>query len=231
MNQMTPLQSPARQKPTNQVNPFARALAEKEQNAFGNPAAGEAVQQQQDSKLFSDALSKSGGNFGNMDNQMSADYLKQQQEAMLEKQRKEALRKRLHDQVNPVDMQAVFDAREREVKREIQQLRQELKSMVVQVAKYEKEIEMTLLTEVTEVGDWGAYFKNFFRELRNRLRRIIKLFKSSTKLSSTWHSQGKGKKGKKGKKPGLEVGGQQHEKTSTVQDMMHHERSTSALGA
>lgn len=231
MNQMTPLQSPARQKPPTQVNPFARALAESEQNAYANPGLGDVLQNQQDSKLFSDALSRSGGNLGDFNQGMSPDFLKQQQEAALEKQRKEALKKRLHDQINPVDMEAVFDSQKEAITREIDEIRRELKALVGDVGKFHKEVELTLMTEVTDPGESGSYFKAFLSHLRKVIAWLRTMIKNPPHLSASWSNTSNGKKGKKGKQPGLQVGGAEHQKTSTIQDMMHHERSTSAMGA
>lgn len=206
------------------VNPFARALAETEQNAFSQPPRPQTEQK----SPFSDALAKTGGNFGDLTNGISPDFLQRQQEDLLKEKQREALRKKLHDQVNPVDTTALFDAREREVKKQIDRLREELKLLVKDVAKFEKDVELTLMTEVVEPGQQGVYFINFFQKLRS----FIMFLRQKVKSASTWLRASKGKaKKKKGKQPGMVIGGLGHEKTSTVQDMMHHERSSSYGGA
>lgn len=215
-----PLASPAKPK-KGAVNPFARALAETEQSTYSQ-------QTQPDNKSpFSDALARTGGQFGDLSNNVSPDFLKQQQEQLKKEQQREALRKKLHDQVNPVDTTALFDAREREVKKQIDQLRHELKLLVKDVAKFEKEVEVTLMTEVASPGQTGTYFINFFHQLRS----FIMLLRQKVKSASTWLKTSNSKKKKKGKQPGLQIGGLSHEKTSTVQDMMHHERSSTYGGA
>lgn len=221
MNQSVLPPLPASTSPKSSTNPFARALAETEQNTYNQP------QQNQDRSPFTDALSQTGGQFGDLPNGMSADFMERQQEEMLKQQRREALRKKLHDQVNPVDNQAIFDAREKEVKKQIDQLRADLQMLSKDVAKFDKEIEMTLLTEVVEPGQTGTYFINFFQKLRS----LIMLLRQKIKSASTWAQTTRSKNKKKSKKPGLVIGGQDHEKTSTVQDMMHHERSSSYGGA
>jgi hypothetical protein len=216
----SPLASPAKPKP-GPINPFARALAETEQSAYSQQ------QPQENKSPFSDALARTGGQFGDLSNGISPDVLKQQEEAVKKERQRDALRKKLHDQVNPTETTALFDAREREVKREIDQLRAELKMLVKDVAKFEKEVEMTLMTEVVSPGQTGSYFINFFHKLRS----VIMLLRQKVKSANTWMKASNGKKKKKSKQPGLQIGGLSHEKTSTVQDMMHHERSSTYGGA
>jgi hypothetical protein len=215
----------AQSKPTRSaVNPFARALAETEQSAYNKPQDPQGGVQ----SPFSEALTKTGGNFSDLSNNVSPDFLQHQQDEMLKQKQREALRKKLHDQVNPVDSTALFDAREREVKKQIDSLRQELKLLARDVTKFEKEVELTLMTEVVDPGQQGVYFINFFHQLRS----LIMLLRQKVKSASTWLKASKGKqKKKKGAQPGMVIGGLDHEKTSTVQDMMHHERSSSYGGS
>jgi hypothetical protein len=216
-----PLASPAKPK-QGSINPFARALAETEQNAYGQPAGATDA-----ASPFSDTLARTGGQFGDLSNSISPDFMKQQQEELLKQKQREALRKKLHDQINPTEQTALFDAREREVKREIDKLRQDLQMLAKDVSKFEKEIERTLLTEVVEPGQTGSYFINFFHKLRS----FIMLLRQKIKSASTWAKTAQSKKKKKSKQPGLQIGGLAHEKTSTIQDMMHHERSSTYGGA
>ncbi len=216
-----PLASPAKPK-QGPINPFARALAETEQNTYSQVGGASDAQ-----SPFSDALARTGGQFGDLSNNISPDFMKQQQEELLKQKQREALRKKLHDQINPTEQTALFDAREREVKKQIDQLRSELKLLAKDVSKFEKEVEMTLMTEVTEPGQSGTYFINFFHKLRS----FIMLLRQKIKSASTWMKASNGKKKKKSKQPGLQIGGLAHEKTSTVQDMMHHERSSTYGGA
>lgn len=223
MNQLQPSLGQTKA-PKAGINPFARALAETEQSAYSNRA----IPQQEAKSPFSDALAKTGGNFTDLSNNISPDFLAQQQQELLKQKQREALRKRLHDKINPVDTTALFDAREREVKKQIDRLREDLKLLSKDISKFEKEVEMTLLSEVVDPGQQGTYFINFFHQLRS----LIMLLRQKVKSASTWLKASKGKqKKKKGKQPGMVIGGQDHEKTSTVQDMMHHERSSSYGGA
>ncbi|MBP7768435.1 hypothetical protein KA082_01185 [Candidatus Woesebacteria bacterium] len=222
MNQPLLTTTSAPKSPQSAVNPFARALAETEQSTYSKPNP---PQEQQ--SPFNDTLARTGGNFGDLSNGVTPDFLAQQQAEMRKQQEREALRKKLHDQINPVDTTALFDAREKEVKQQIDQLRAELKMLGREVVALNKEIEMTLLTEITEPGQSGSYFINFFHQLRS----FILLLREKIKSASTWVKASQGKKKKKSKQPGLQIGGQDHEKTSTVQDMMHHERSTNYGGS
>lgn len=210
----------ANKKPKHQQqtsNPFAKALAEME-SASGNDS------KPQESNIFSDTLAKTGGSA--FDTQVDQEeQLRQQEEELKEKQKKEALRKKLHDQVNPVDQIKIFDAREKQVKQEIDKLRQELKFLVKEVGEFHKEIEVSLLTEVVHPGQEGKYYLNFFQQLRA----FIMLLRQKIKSARTWSQQmhAKSKKKKKRQGPGMPGGAQE---TKAVHDMMHHERSNAFSG-
>lgn len=214
---------PATHKPAqNAVNPFARALAETEQS-FNQPNQPTGT-----NSLFSDALSKTGGafDFGQAgDNQPNPENFAEQQRKMEAERKKQLLRKKLHDQVNPVDQVDLFNAREKRVKEQIDQLRNELTFLVKDVAKFKKDVEVTLMTEVGQPGQDGKYYISFFQQLRS----FIMLLRQKVKSASTWATQLQSKKRKRAKK-GLMIGGNSSEKTSTIQDMMHHERSTQFSG-
>lgn len=218
----TPLSSPARKPPA--INPFARALADAEREKQGSvampPQAGH-----QDTNLFSDALARSGGTFSDL-SQPAPDWAAEQQRQLEVQQKKDALRRKLHDQINPVDTIDIFNAREQQVKKEIDQLRQELKLLVVEVASFHKEVEITLMTEVVDPGQNGTYYLTFFQ----RLRSFIMLLRQKISSAKTWATQLHGKSSKKKQRNGLVVGGLAHEKTSTIQDMLHHERSSQYSG-
>jgi len=212
-------QSKKPQPGAHQTNPFARALAETEQ----------ATSNQQPAPLtnpFSEALARTGGSF--QDNQQQSPFDQQAQMKQLEDQRKkEALRRKLHDQVNQVNReQAIFNAREDQVRKEIEKLREELALLAKDVNKFNKEIEISIMSEVVDPGQQGKYYLNFFQQLRA----FIMLLRQKIRSARTWSSQFSAKKKKKSKKPGMEIGGAQHEKTSTVYDMMHHERSSQYSG-
>lgn len=218
-----PLASPAKQAPA--INPFAQALAETERE---KQFSGDQIPSN-NTDLFSDALARTGGSFADMNQANQGSYDPAEQQRVLEEQRKkEMMRKKLHDQINPVNTIDIFNAREKQVKREIESLRKELKALVVEVQDFHKEVEVTLMTEIVNPGEQGKYYINFFQQLRN----LIMLLRQKISSAKTWATQLNGKKSKKRSKlgPGLQVGGQDYEKTSTIQDMMHHERSNAYSG-
>jgi hypothetical protein len=203
------------------ANPFARALSEVEKTSGGlNPNRLNNLPD-----TVSNGLMQGQGLSPDLTNQNQAELLKQQQAEALKKKR----RQELHDRVNPVKETDVFSARRRQVKEEIERLRAELKALAQDIAKFHKEVEVTLMTSVGDPGRDGAYYLNFF----HKLRAFIKLLRQQIKSANTWATQvnSKKKKKKRGKKPGLEVGGTKSEKTSTVFDMMHHERSNAYGGS
>lgn len=209
--------SQARKSPQQGINPFARALAETEKPRSADASQAPASQL----NPFSEALARTGGNIPASSPEDQKKWQEKQLADMEKQRKKEALRKKLHDQVNPVDMQAVYDAREKAVKREIDELRKELKMLVRDVAQFEKEIELTVMTEVASPGLTGKYYLNFFRNLRS----FILLLRQKIRSARTWSSQFHAKQKKK-KRGGLRIDGAAHEQTKTVFDMMHHERST-----
>lgn len=220
----TPLQSPAKKAPA--VNPFAQALAEAERE---KQYSGSSTPSSDSTNLFRDALAKTGGNFGDFNNPMGDQFDFQEQQRLMEEQRKkEMMRRKLHDQINPIDTIDVFNAREKKVKEEIDKLRAELKGLAHDVAKFQKDVEVTLMTEVSNPGLDGKYYITFFQQLRS----FIMLLRQKIKSASTWATQLHGKKKKKQGKfgAGMIIGGAAHEKTSSVQDMMHHERSSQYSG-
>ena len=210
MNQI-PLQSPARQTQPIGINPFARALAEAERATYS----------QQDSVSSNDeaaAQPADGVHAG----------LEQQQKESARLQRLEQMRRRLHAEINPTNQRQLFDARQEQVEKKINALRNELKGLLTpNVAKSAKQAELTLMTRIVEPGQTGSYFVTFFAELRGR----IMLLKENIKSASTCLNIRRGKEHKKGKQPGMVVAGQDHEQTSTIQDMMHHERSNNYAGS
>lgn len=205
-----------------QVNPFARALAEMEKSGEQSPINSSNVSNLDAFRNAlknrpSDSVGQPGlGDFG------SAEFHKRQQEALKQQQQKEALRKKLHDQVNPVEAQALFDAREKQVKEQIDQLRYELRMLVQEVKELDKEAELTLMTNVAEPGQTGSYFLSFFQKLRS----WIQLLRQTVRSAHTWLKAGQGKRNKQ-----MKMKGQGHQTTSSVQNMMHHERSTAYAGA
>ena len=206
---------------TASVNPFARALAEAEKQASQGGS-------QSKQPFGSDLLGSNGVDplspFGGADFDKNALIWEQQMKA-----KKERERKRLHDEINPVDSTKLFDARQEQVKEEINKLRYELQALSKDVAAFNKEIELTLMTEIgTKPGQEGKYFITFFQQLRS----FIMLLRQKIKSAKTWASTTKGKSSKKKRMQGagIVIEGSSHEQTKSVFDMMHHERSNAYGG-
>lgn len=206
-------------------NPFARALAETEKSTFDQPS-----QKPTEKNPFSDALARAGGSFNPWDatpGQNPILWQEQQRKQLIEQQQREALRKKLHDQINPVDQRDIFSAREKRVKEEIEKLRDDLKLLVKDVASFNKEVEVTLMTETVSPGQDGKYYLNFFRQLRA----FIMLLRQKIKSARTWATQVNAKKAKKKKGPLMFEGPKGgHQETATIFDMMHHEVSNARAG-
>jgi hypothetical protein len=217
---------PAKSQQNHSVNPFAKALQETESSFSGGD------QQNTESNPFSDALARTGGQMGEYpaaDNQPSGPDLEAQQRDMERKQKREALRKKLHDQVNPVNTKDVFDARAKQVKEELEKTRRELHMLAKEIAALRIDVDIETMKEVAQPGQTGTYYVNFFQQLR----KFIQLLTKQVRSARTWmqQSQAKSQKKKKGsKKPGLEIGGGKSEKTKTVFDTMNNERGTAYSG-
>jgi hypothetical protein len=217
------LASTSKRKPT--PNPLAQALAETErEKRYSSPQATNTQ-----TNPFSEALARTGANpnsYSDLVNNTPLFDQQQQQQELIKQQKKEALRKKLHDQVNPVDTRDVFSARERKVKQEIEQIRQELQLLAKDFKKFYQNIDQTLYSQQIDPGIEGTYYTNFFHQLKS----FIMLLRQKLNSANTWATQLQAKGKKKRQKQGLMIGGAGHEKTSTVQDMMHHERSTQYTG-
>jgi hypothetical protein len=224
MNQLVQSKPSAKTQNSGSVNPFARALAETEksndfQSNTPNPSGLDAFREALMKAQGGDASSKATSGFGDMQNE---DYFEQQQEEMRKQQERAMLRKKLHDRINPVDTQSLFDARDKQVKDQIDKIRHELKMLSGEVTSLNKEVELTLMTKISDPGEKGAYYLTFFDQLRS----LIQLLRKNVKSASTWMQSHRGKQ-----KKGLQITGKNYQKTTTVQNMMHHERSNSYAGA
>lgn len=207
------------------VNPFARALAETEQG-LSAPQSPQGLSKDQNS-MFSQALA--GANGGDkLSQNMDPDALRRQQEEAEKQRKKELMRKKLHDQVNPVDMIDVFNNREKKVKEEIEKVRKELKMLAQEIAALHKDVDIAVTQEVVNPGQDGAYYLSFFQKLRAFIMLLRKKIKSARTWAQQVHSKKSKKKKRRGRKgsAGIEVGGAVREKGKAVHDMMHHEQST-----
>lgn len=192
--------------PRSNVSPFARALAEAK--------AGE-----------------QGSNFSQNHNRLSdmaPDQVAEQQRLQLEKQKRERLRDQLHRQINPVEATDVYNAERQRVKKEIEEIRHELKLMVSELAAFHAEVEVSIMANVPDPGVQGKYYFTFFQKLKE----LIKMLRQQIHSAHTWATTMQSKKKKRAKgKGGMEIGGQQHEQTATIYDRAHHERSTQYSGS
>lgn len=238
--------------PVQQNTSFANALAELERPLGDSPKGYQSSNQTDKNALFSEAMARAGGNFPSSSDKQSAfsqalqasnaardadpfsQALAQQknQQRLIEeekkRQQKEALRKKLHDQVNPVDSHELFSAREKKVAEDLEATRREIEALARDIKKLHKEVSIASAQIIVSPGDDGAYYVSFLQKLRN----FIMLLRQKVKSASSWAQQAQSKKSKKrSKTPGLEIGGQQNEQTKTVYDMMHHERSNAYSGS
>lgn len=202
------------------TNPFARALAETEKSSYSHtkpPQAG-------DNQLLSEVLAQAGG-------QISPDTdpeKLQQQRAQLEAERKkQEMRKKLHDQVNPVNQKDIFNAQKIRTQKEIEEVRKELKKLAAEIKKFHKEVDIAITQNVVPQGTEGIGLKSFF----DKLKSFIILLTQQVRSTQTWMQQHQAKAKKKKRKVhgGVIMEGGKAE-SKAVFDMMHHERSSAYSG-
>jgi len=228
-----PLNIPGNTKPATSSNPFARALAELENQ---QSTGGQSTDFGNDP--FADALARTGGQysdqFSDTANPLDSPYSQYNQADLLKKQQEEAqkarLKKELHDRINPVETTDIFNARREQVAREIDQLREDLKKLAFEISNFHKEVDITLMSAISDPGEQGKYYLNFFQ----KLRAFIMMLRQQVQSARTWMQQSQIKKSKKkrrGAAPGMMVEGSSHEQTQTIFDTMHHERSSTYGGS
>jgi len=226
---------PKPQSNTSAGNPFARALAETE-HSLNTP------EPKNPANPFSEALARTGGRMGdslptNADENRdqsglhSQADLEKQREEMERKQKKEALKKKLHAEINPTNMKDVFDARKKKTQQDLENVRKELQALAQDISRFQKEVDIATFQQIVEPGQEGVYYTSFLQQLRN----FIMLLRKKVQSARTWMQQSQAKQAKKkkkgSKKPGMEIGGGKQEQTKTVFDTMHHERSSSYGGS
>jgi len=202
----TSLSQPTRHSPTQGVNPFARALAEarggqSSEDQFASPK--------------------------NKDYQNSPLNLDEQQLQQAEKLKRERMRQQRYREINPIEAHDVYNAKQEQVKKEIDSIRYELRMLSKEVVAFEKDVDLTLMSNVAEPGQTGTYFITFFQQLRA----WIQLLRAKVHSARTWATTFTSKKRKSKNTPGMEIGGKNYEQTATIFDMMHHERSTAYSGS
>ena len=204
------------------VNPFARALAESEKGNYGSEKP-----QADKNDLFGEALARAGGQ---VPAENSPEELEKKQAELKKEQKKAELRKKLHDQVNPVDQKDIFSAHKERTKKELEEVRKELKVLASEISKFYKEVDIQTTQTIADQGVSGIGLRSYFQKIKS----FIILLTQQVKSARTWMkkqnsiaNQKKNRKIKGGMV--MERGGAQESKT--VFDMMHHERSTAYSGA
>lgn len=207
-----------------QSNPFARALAETEQRR--SQTASSSPNNNIDSQnLFDSSTSNSlSSGLTSQDNSIfNGNEYQKQLEQQQEDLKKKQMREKLHRMINPVEQTDIFSAREEKRKKDINKVREDLKALAEEIAKFYKEIDITLTQDVVSPGQSGVYHENFFE----KLRQFIQMIRQRVKSARTWAQQAKRKQQKKRHKFGLDFANQE---AKSAHDMMHHERSN-AFGA
>jgi len=174
---------------------------------------------------FSQALANAGGSsFDGMNPQDMS------QQDLERKQKKEAIRQKLHKEINPIDLHDLYSAEAKKTQRKLDDTRKMIKAEMASLSREVKGLttEITLFQDVVDQGREGIGL----REYLDKIRQFIKLLRKKVHSTKTWmHTQNaKSKKKRRGKRPGMEIGGKQHEQTKAVFDQMHHEQSTAYSG-
>lgn len=162
---------------TGKMNPFASALVESEKKSSPQ-------QKTEDNSQIADLLSKGG--LSDLNNDFNNEFLEKEKEEFLKKQKKDALRKKLHDQVNPVDTHELFKAKEERNKKELEQVRNELRLLIEEIKGLNQDIENAVGQNISSPGtEDAAYHNNFFHQLRA----FIMLLRQKVKSARSWAQQ------------------------------------------
>lgn len=203
------------------VNPFAKALAESEKRSLNSGSNSGAS-----TSSIIDKLNNKNSKQLDLDQSSSPLFDAGEHQKQLEEQqeqlKKKQMREKLHRMVNPVEQTDIYNAREEQRKKEINEVRKELKALAEEIAKFYKEVDITLTQDVAAPGQSGTYHQNFFAKLKE----FIQMLRQRVSSARTWARQAKRKK-KKRRGYGLDFTNQEAKSTH---DMLHHERSN-AFGA
>ncbi len=91
-------------------------------------------------------------------------------------------------QINHHQEQVVFSSQDRQIQKEIQEVRQELQLLIQTIGKVQQDIETAV---VQEVVDPGIYHLNFFKKLASWLRIVRKSLQEGELWLEMWHSRSK----------------------------------------
>jgi hypothetical protein len=164
---------------------------------------------------------ENGFNPQQLNNQQNLEQLQQEKEEELKKKQ---MREKLHRMVNPVEQNEIFSAKKERSKARIEEVRKELKKLAAEIAKFYKEVDVTLTQEVASPGMEGTYHQNFFE----KLKQWIQMLRQKVRSARTWAKQMKQKKKKKKRHIGLNF---KANEAKATHDMLHHERSNAYSGA
>lgn len=203
------------------VNPFARALSEARSGSAPQP------QDQLDPNL-SKIMEQTGGQYNPFD-QQATDTLSPQQniEEMRRQEQLKARRLELHRQVNPVDMKDVFNARERQIREELEKTRLELQALAQEIAAFNKDIDIVTFQAVVSPGLEGTGTRVFFQ----RLREWIVLLRQQVHSARTWATQVGTKKKRKQGLLSLDQNVKGYEETAAVWNSFRNENVFGSQGA
>lgn len=221
------------------MDPFAKALQSKSKTQGQRKAPNLSPElennlgskiKNSDNKLnpFSEALARAGGTSFDKINQnnISQEEAEKQRKKLEIQKKKEALKLKLHKEINPVDLHDLYSAEAKKTQKALDRTRQEL---LIEFQKFKKEsgklqVEIALFQDVVDQGRKGTGFKEYL----NKIRQFIKLLRKKVHSARTWMQtqNAKSKKKRRGRGQGIEIGGKQHEQTKAVFDQMHHEQST-----
>jgi len=179
--------------------------------------------------LFGEALARTGGQILQ---ESSPEELEKKQADLKKEQKKAELRKKLHDQINPVNQKDIFSASKERTKKELEEVRRELKILAKEISKFYKEVDIQTTQSVVPQGVSGIGLKSYFQ----KLKAFIILLTQKVKSARTWMQQQQSKQKKMNNrkiKGGISVdrAGGKAQESKTIFDMMHHERSTAYSGA
>lgn len=223
LGSVTPPGSSQPQQSSQNTNPFARALAESEKSTYSQKS-----DLSTDNNLFGETLAKAGGQLPEDANPEEREKWLEQME---EKRKKEQMRQKLHDQVNPVDQEEIFNAQKQRTKKELEEVRKELKKLSEEITKFHKEVDVQVTQQVVEQGREGVGLKSYFQKLRD----VIILLTKRVRSARTWMQQqaqaNKKKKQQRKVRGGVLAGPGKTNEAKAVFDMMHHERSSAYSGA
>lgn len=184
---------------------------------------------------FSEALARTAGankfdgaNFSQNQNISPLEQKRQEMEAE-RLRKKEALKLKLHKEINPVDLTDLYNAHEERTKKALEDLRHELRMFVNEIKDFYKEVDIATFNHVTNQGQEGVGLRSYYEKLRTFIQLLRKKVHSAKTWLQTSSAKNKKKKARKGG-AGIEISNKGPEQTADIFDQMHHEQSTAYSG-